>query len=276
MTKLQGQLVMVATPIGNLEDMSRRAARMLGEADVVLAEDTRRTRALLAHLGIANKQLVRLDAHVEQQVASRWAERIALGERIAVVSDAGTPAISDPGAALVRAAARLGIAVVPIPGPSAVAAALAASGMPADRFRFFGFPPRKGAARRAMLAQIDASEETVVLFESPQRTSRTLAELAERMPEREAVVARELTKLHEELVRGPLARLAAPREWRGEITIVLGPYRPAVPPADIDQRIDELRGDGMHARLIAKTLAGELGVAARQIYARVVGKQRTG
>src|SRR5438128_179832 len=164
--------------------MSPRAARILAEADAVLAEDTRRTRALLTHLGITGKELARLDANVERDAAERWLARIAAGGKIALCTDAGTPAVSDPGATLVREAGARGLTVMPIPGPSAVVAALAASGMPADRFRFFGFLPRKGTAREESLAVLAASEETCVFFESPERAEQTLADLAGRMPER--------------------------------------------------------------------------------------------
>jgi 16S rRNA (cytidine1402-2'-O)-methyltransferase len=272
-------LAVVATPIGNLEDLSPRAARILAEADVVLAEDTRRARALLSHLGITGKRVVRLDSHVERDAASRWVEQLREGARIALVSDAGTPAISDPGSALVRAAIERGVLIVPVPGPNAVITALAASGFPADRFRFFGFLPRKTSARRAICTEIAGTEETVVLFEAPQRAEQTLAELSELMPDRQAVVARELTKLHEELVRGALSEVARPRHWRGEITIVLGPHRAPdaeTAPVDVDARIDELLAQGLRGKDAAKQLAEELRLSAREIYARIVQRQRHG
>ncbi|MBM4376253.1 MAG: 16S rRNA (cytidine(1402)-2'-O)-methyltransferase [Deltaproteobacteria bacterium] len=267
----RGRLTIVATPIGNLEDMTPRAVRALGEADVILAEDTRRTRALLTHLGIAGKRVERLDAHVERHSVDRWVSRLEVGEAIALVTDAGTPAVSDPGSALVRAAAEHGREVVPIPGASAVTTALAASGFPGDRFRFFGFLPRKGSGRTELLAELEATEETAIFFESPQRVEHTLGELAVRMPEREAVVARELTKLHEELLRGTLRSLAEGREWRGELTIVLGPYRrrPAAV-IDVDARIDELLAAGGRAKDVAKVLAEETKLPVRELYARIL------
>jgi 16S rRNA (cytidine1402-2'-O)-methyltransferase len=273
----RGRLTIVATPIGNLEDMSPRAVKALAEADVILAEDTRRTRALLTHLGISGKRIERLDAHVERHAVDRWVARLEVGDAIALVTDAGTPAVSDPGSALVRAAADHGRTIVPIPGPSAVVTALAAAGFPADRFRFFGFLPRKGSGRTEILDAIVATEETAVFFESPQRADVTLAELAARMPEREVVVARELTKLHEELVRGTLTSLAARREWRGELTIVLGPYRAvAHEAADVDERIDALLAAGGRAKDVAKVLAEETKLSVRELYQRILERGQQG
>ncbi|MBM4357262.1 MAG: 16S rRNA (cytidine(1402)-2'-O)-methyltransferase [Deltaproteobacteria bacterium] len=267
----RGRLTIVATPIGNLEDMSPRAVKALAEADVILAEDTRRTRALLTHLGIAGKRIERLDAHVERHAVDRWVSRLEVGDAIALVTDAGTPAVSDPGSALVRAAAGHGRTVVPIPGPSAVVTALAAAGFPADRFRFFGFLPRKGSGRSEMIDAIVATQETVVFFESPQRAEVTLAELAAQMPDRDAVVARELTKLHEELVRGTLAELAARTAWRGELTIVLGPYVAASRvQEDVDARIDALLAAGGRAKDVAKVLAEETKLSVRELYQRIL------
>lgn len=273
----RGRLAIVATPIGNLEDLSPRAVKALAEADVILAEDTRRTRALLTHLGISGKRLERLDAHVERHAVDRWVTRLEVGEQLALVTDAGTPAVSDPGSALVRAAADEGREVVPIPGPSAVTAALAASGFAGDRFRFFGFLPRKGSGRSSLVEELVATEETAIFFESPVRAASTLSELAERMPERDAMVARELTKLHEELVRGSLAELAGRTEWRGELTVVLGPYRAASGETiDVDARIDELLAAGGRAKDIAKILGEETKRPVREIYARIVGRGQLG
>ena len=267
----RGQLLIVATPIGNLEDISQRAVKSLASADVILAEDTRRTRALLTHLGITGKRIERLDAYVERHAVNRWVTRLGGGETIALVTDAGTPAISDPGSALVRSAADHGRDVVPIPGPSAVITALAGAGFPADRFRFFGFLPRKGGGRTEALRVIAATPETVVFFESAQRAATTLAALAEASPERDAVVARELTKLHEEFVRGTLTTLAARRGWRGELTIVLGPHDPAVgPPVDVDARIEELLSAGGRAKDVAKMLAEETKLSVRELYSRII------
>ncbi|MSP25306.1 MAG: 16S rRNA (cytidine(1402)-2'-O)-methyltransferase [Myxococcales bacterium] len=270
----RGWLRVVATPIGNLEDLTPRAVRAFTEASVILAEDTRRARQLLTHLGIAGKRIARLDAHAERFAVARWVELVRTGARIAMVSDAGTPGVSDPGAAVVRAAAELGLTVESIPGASAVIAALAASGMPADRFRFFGFLPRKGGARRSAIAELLATEETVVFFEAPQRAARTLAELASLAPERGACVARELTKMHEELVRGTLAEVSLRVEWRGEITVVLGPAvrEHVLDEAAIEARITELLAAGLRSKEVARTVAAELSVSAREVYKMMLAR----
>jgi len=274
---VSGRLALVATPIGNLSDLSERAAACLREADCVLAEDTRRARKLLRHLGVAGKRVERLDAAMEAREIGRRLEQLRRGAVLALVSDAGTPTVSDPGAELVRAAAAEGIEVTPLPGPSAVTAALAASGMPASRFRFFGFLPRRAAARRSILRQIVETEETAVLFEAPTRMASTLAELARWMPEREAVLAREMTKLYEEFLRGHLAELAAAhaeRAWKGELVVVLGPWQAAdraepVSEQALEARIDELLAQGMRAKDAAKALSLETGLPAADLYRRI-------
>lgn len=274
-----GRLVLVATPIGNLEDISERARRELAAADTVLAEDTRRTRALLSHLGISAK-VERLDADAERDKLDDLVRRLVRGETFALCSDAGTPVVSDPGAALVGAAARAGVVVTALPGPSAVTTAIAASGFAGDRFRFIGYLPRSGNDRREVLALVASSEETVVFFESPQRMTRTLADCAELMPAREAVIARELSKVHEELLRGRLDELhksEQQRSWLGEITVVLGPYRverARLSEEDLDRRIDELSASGMRPRDVAKALSLESGWEARAIYARLVKRKK--
>ena len=212
---------------------------------------------------------------------ARVVARLAGGERIALVTDAGTPGVSDPGEALVVAAVAAGATVVPIPGASAVLAALVASGLAGDgRFRFVGFLPRDGAARREAIALVCETPEPVVLFEAPSRVRGTLQELGEATPERGACVARELTKLHEEFVRSTCAVLAADeREWMGEIVVVLGPHTPEdrtvrVDDAALDARIDEalLRGD--HARSLADRLAAWSGRPRREVYERVVQRKK--
>jgi 16S rRNA (cytidine1402-2'-O)-methyltransferase len=213
----RGVLYVVATPIGNLGDMTVRAGETLRECDRVLAEDTRRSRQLLAHLGIAGKPVDRFDAHATAADAQRAVERLENGESVALVTDAGTPGVSDPGERLVEAAIAAGIRVVSIPGPSAVLAALVGSGLAGDgRFRFVGFLPRDGTARREGIATVSATPEPVVMFEAPSRTRATLTDLADATPGRSACVARELTKVHEEYVRGTLAELATDeRPWQG-------------------------------------------------------------
>lgn len=278
-----GALYVVATPIGHMKDITERAKDTLAGVDRVLAEDTRRTRALLSHLGIGGKPVDRLDAHATADDVARAVGRLEAGESLALVTDAGTPVVSDPGGALVRAAAQAGLQVVPIPGASAVLAALAACGLPGDGgFRFLGFLPREGSARQAALGTAAATPEQVVLFEAPGRVQRTLSELAEATPSREVCVARELTKLHEELVRGTLARLAEDtREWIGEVVIVLGAYDPAsreaeIDDAAIDRRIDLELAQGLHVKSIAERVAAWSGRKKREIYERVVARKPRG
>ena len=269
---MSGRLSLVATPIGNLGDVSERVRRCLAESDGILAEDTRRARALLSHLGL-HKRVERFDANVEAGDLEGVLARLEAGASLALVSDAGTPGVSDPGALLVRAAVARGIAVTPIPGPSAVLAALAASGFSGARFRFFGFLPRGGVARRRLIAAMAATEEPAIFFESAARLAGTLAELAERMPEREAVVARELTKIHEELVRGSLLDLAVPRAWQGEITVVLGPMEAERAAIDIEARIASLSAEGMRDKDVAKAIALETGMSAGDAYRLVLERK---
>jgi 16S rRNA (cytidine1402-2'-O)-methyltransferase len=277
---MSGTLYVVATPIGNLGDLTLRAIDVLKSCERVAAEDTRRTRQLLSHLGIEGKPLDALHAHSSARDVAKLVERLESGEAVALVTDAGTPAVSDPGDALVKAAIAANVRVVPIPGASAVLAALVASGLATGvGFRFVGFLPRDGAARRDGVATICATPEPVVLFESPERTQATLAELADAMPERPACVARELTKMHEEVVRGTLATLAKDRDaWRGEIAIVLGGWSPdmrteQIDDAAIDARIDRELDGGTHAKTVADVVAAWAGRPRREIYERVVRRK---
>lgn len=271
-----GTLFVVASPIGNLGDITARALEVLRTVTHIAAEDTRRTRALLTHFGISGKSLRSLHAHSTDHEARAF---LALLDEhdLALLSDAGTPMVNDPGEALIRDAAAAGHRVVPIPGASAVLAALVGSGVGANGFRFVGFLPQSGGARAAAIAKVVGTEETVILFEAPGRTQATLAELAERQPTRHACVARELTKLHEEFVRGDLRTLAAREEWRGEIVIVLGPHArevEAVDDARIDARIDSELAKGTHPKTIADMLATWAARPRREIYARVVARKR--
>jgi len=276
---MPGTLFVVATPIGNLGDLTLRAIETLKACDRVAAEDTRRSRTLLAHLGIVGKRLDALHAHSTERDVVRATEQLLAGESIALVTDAGTPSVSDPGTALVAAAIAAGVTVVPIPGASAVLAALVASGLAGDgRFRFGGFLPRDGTARREAIALVCATAETVVLFEASNRTTDTLRDLANATPDRPACVARELTKLHEELVRGRLEDLANDgREWRGEVALVLGAYRPesreAVDDATLDARIDAELARGAHAKTVAEQLAAWSGRPKRDVYSRVLARK---
>jgi 16S rRNA (cytidine1402-2'-O)-methyltransferase len=220
-----GRLVVVATPIGNLEDLSPRAARALAEADIVASEDTRHTGRLLAHLGL-KRPLLSLHEHNERQRLPQLLDRLAGGATIALVSDAGTPLVSDPGFVLVRAAVAAGFRIEPIPGPSAVLAALVASGLPPCPFTFAGFPPPKSGRRRSFYRRLAGLGHTVVLFESPHRLLASLADALAELGDRPAAIGRELTKLHEEILRGPLAalreELAARPSLKGEFAVVIG------------------------------------------------------
>lgn len=269
-------LYVVATPIGNLGDFTPRAREALTEASRIFAEDTRRTRALLAYAGIGGKPVVRVDAHADAERVTRLVADLEGPDTVALVTDAGVPGVSDPGAALVRAAAERGVRVVPIPGPSAVTTAIAASGLVEGPFTFLAFLPRHGKKRRLALERIQGTSEAVVLFESPQRIEETLRDLAEVCPERPAALCRELTKLHEEILRGTLTELAAlEREWLGEITLVLGPQAERVvervpEPEEIDAEIQGRLAKGAHPKDLATELAGRLGVPRRAAYARVL------
>jgi 16S rRNA (cytidine1402-2'-O)-methyltransferase len=219
-----GRLILVPTPIGNLEDITLRAVRLLGEVDAIIAEDTRVSGRLMQHLGIS-KPFIPFHAHNEHRVLEDIIGRLQLGNTFALVSDAGTPGISDPGFLLVRACVRAGIPVETLPGPTAFVPALVNSGLPCDRFVFEGFlPVKKG--RRTRLEQLVGEERTIVLYESPHRVARTLADLAEVLgPERPASFSREISKLHEETVRGSLAELVAffnSKEPRGEFVVCIG------------------------------------------------------
>ncbi|MGZ3423570.1 MAG: 16S rRNA (cytidine(1402)-2'-O)-methyltransferase [Polyangiales bacterium] len=273
---MAGTLYVVSTPIGNLDDLTVRASKVLASVDAVLAEDTRRSRNLLSHLGLS-KPLRRFDAHVESGSVERTAKEIAEGANLALVSDAGTPLISDPGSELVRATLAAGGQVVAVPGASAVLCALVASGLAGGGVRLFGFLPRSGAERADAIARAIDTPEPVVFYEAGNRTLDTIRELAARAPERPAAVARELTKLHEELVRGTLKELENTlEEPRGEVTIVLGaaPARTEALDDDaIDARIDQELGGGRSAKDTADVVAALSGRPRREIYARVVARR---
>jgi 16S rRNA (cytidine1402-2'-O)-methyltransferase len=222
---MPGRLLLVSTPIGNLEDQSPRAARALGEADLIACEDTRRTGRLLAHLGIT-KPLLSLHEHNERARLPRILAALDEGQSVAVVSDAGTPLLSDPGVPLVRAAVEAGHRVEPVPGPSAILAALVASGLPPYPFTFAGFPPPKSGKRKSYFRAQGAAGHTLVFFESPHRLLASLADLRAELGDRRAAIGRELTKLHEELLYGRLseleAELAARPSLLGEFVVVVG------------------------------------------------------
>ena len=264
----------VATPIGNLEDLSARAQRVLAEVALIACEDTRHTALLCQRYGITTPR-VSLHAHNEARRVPELLERLARGESLALVSDAGTPLISDPGERLVRAALEAGFAVVPVPGPSAVLAALVASGFATRCFAFAGFLPRKGAERARSLAALAGFPGTLIVFEAPNRVARTLADLHAALGPRRAALARELTKRHETVLRGRLGELSL-QELRGELTIVVeGPSDEAPPAAllvDADAAADRLLAAGLSARDAARCLAADLGLAKRDAYARVLAR----
>jgi 16S rRNA (cytidine1402-2'-O)-methyltransferase len=269
-------LFVVATPIGNLGDLSARAAETLRSVPLVFAEDTRRTRTLLSHVGAQNKSVVRVDAHAEPRRVDRLIDAVIEEGSAALVTDAGAPGVSDPGALLVRQAAARGVGVVTVPGPSAVTAAVAVSGLVEGAFSFLGFLPRSGKKRRLTIERIAKATEPVVLFEAPSRIGETLKELAAALPARSAALSRELTKIHEETLRGTLSELAAiDREWLGEITLVVGAGDEPAPtreedPEDIDREISRRLAKGAHPKDLSSELATRLGVPRRVAYARVL------
>ena len=265
-------LYLVATPIGNLEDVTLRAIRVLGEVELLLAEDTRRTRVLLERHGIEARPRS-LHAHNEAARCSEVLRVLGEGGDVALVSDAGTPLVSDPGERLVRAILEAGHAVVSVPGPSAVLAALGVSGLPVLPFAALGFPPRRAAARRAFLEAWGDRPETLVFFESPHRLAATLREAAQVLGDRPACVARELTKVHEEAARGRLSQLAERFAGgaRGEVTVVVGGAVSAAPSEeDVDARIRVLVKQGLPAREVAARVAAATGVPRRRAYARAL------
>ena len=275
---MPGTLYVVATPLGNLGDLSPRAAEVLRQAGVVAAEDTRRTRGLLSHLG-ASPTLLSFHAHSGDRRVDTLLEILKDGRDLALVTDAGTPGVSDPGTDLVAAALEAGLSVVPIPGPSAVATALSGAGLPADRYLFLGFIPRKGTERSRLLARAAAEEWSVVFFEAPSRLVTLLEDLAAAAgPGRTALVARELTKLHEELRRGTLGELAdyySVTPPRGELTIVVeGTGAPAAPPdrtADAVEEATALLAEGLSRREVARRITETLGISRNDAYRLVMG-----
>jgi 16S rRNA (cytidine1402-2'-O)-methyltransferase len=261
----------VATPIGNLEDLSPRARRLLGEVSVIACEDTRRTGRLCARFGISTSRLS-LHEHNEARRIPALLARLAAGASVALVSDAGTPLVSDPGARFVSAAIEAGYRVVPIPGPSAVLAALVASGLPSALFSFFGFLPRKGRARESRLADLRRAPGALVLFEAPGRVRETLRELRGALGERRVAVARELTKAFEEIVRGRLGDLEI-EEPRGEVTIVVEAGEAAQPELPSEAEIDQLLEAGLTPRDAARQLALSRGISRSRAYALVLRRQ---
>jgi 16S rRNA (cytidine1402-2'-O)-methyltransferase len=280
---VKGTLWVVATPIGNLGDLTPRAAEVLRSVRAVAAEDTRRTLRLFAHLGAPAPAMISLPAFDERGRLAQVIARLEAGEDVALCTDAGTPAISDPGAALVAAAWDAGARVVPVAGPSAAVAALSASGLEASRFLFAGFLPRKGGGRAEALAGLRAVPAAVVLYEAGNRLRGTLADLREALGDRRALVARELTKLHEELARGRLSQLEARfvGEVKGEVTVVVeapaagvAPDRPE--PEELDVELGRRLDAGEKATEIAKAVAKARGLPRAEVYDAIERLKRGG
>ncbi|HEV2489873.1 MAG TPA: 16S rRNA (cytidine(1402)-2'-O)-methyltransferase [Candidatus Acidoferrales bacterium] len=283
---VHGCLYLVATPIGNLEDISLRALRILKEADLIACEDTRQTRKLLSHFEI-HKPLESYHEHNELTRAPELVLRMEDGERIALVSDAGTPGISDPGHRLVSLCIRHHIPVIPIPGASAIVAALAASGMPPQEFSFLGFLPARPAGRRRALRRIAAEPRTLVFYEAPHRLRATLEDALEILGNRHAAVARELTKVHEEFLHGRIEDLIAAlagKPPRGEITLLIGlpeDQRPGgeskeISAGSLAQRVAELEeAEGVDRKTALKQAAKEFGLPKREAYKRLIAEENS-
>ena len=283
MSETGGTLYLVATPIGNLEDVTRRALRVLSEADVVACEDTRRTRALLEHFQI-RARTVSYHEHNERERAEELARTIEGGADVALVSDAGTPGVNDPGYRLVRACAERGLRVVPVPGPTAFVAAVTASGLPTDEFYFGGFLPARPHARREKLASVKSLRATLVFYETPHRIVQALADAREVLGEREAAVARELTKLHEEIVRGRLSellqRFSAGAAARGEMVLVIdrdvideGGGDETQTGASVAELVAAFEAEGLDQRAALKRAARELGLTRDEAYRRLTSER---
>jgi 16S rRNA (cytidine1402-2'-O)-methyltransferase len=279
---MAGTLYLVSTPIGNLEDITHRAVRLLGEVDVIACEDTRHTKKLLNHYGISTKT-ISYHEHNERERAVELLKQLKQGSDVAVVSDAGTPGISDPGFRLARLAIENEVSVVPVPGASALITALVASGMPTDEFFFGGFLPARSGARRTRLSELRSIPATLVFYEGPHRIAATLKDARDILGEREAVVARELTKMHEEIARGRLSELAArfssPESARGEMVLIVD--RTAIEVEDgkdkavvsVAELVMELENEGLDHRAALKKAARELGLSRAEAYRRLVAER---
>jgi 16S rRNA (cytidine1402-2'-O)-methyltransferase len=283
---MTGTLYIVATPIGNLEDITQRALRVLGEVDVVACEDTRRTRVLLNHFGIKTKT-VSYHEHNERERAEQICKLLVSGKNVALVSDAGTPLINDPGFRLTNAAIELDLRVVPIPGPTAFVSALVVSGLPAEQFLFAGFLPARANARRAKLAELISIPATLVFYEAPHRIAAALEDALEVLGNRPAAVARELTKIHEEIARGSLRELiqrfgTGSSPARGEMVLVISgaPVDEASTTGDTEpasgrliERVSELEREGLEAKAALKKAARELGMKRAEAYRLMVAQK---
>jgi len=270
---VSGRLVVCATPIGNLGDVTLRVLDALREADTVAAEDTRVTRKLLARYEIATR-MERCDEHTVERQTPELVRRISGGEVIAIVSDAGTPGVSDPGSRLVDACLEAGVTVEVLPGPSAILAALVASGLPTHAFYFGGFLPRKAGERRRAIEQLSQLDATLIFYESPHRSAATLQALSELLPGRDAAMARELTKMHEEVLRAPIEELAekvAEREkLKGEVVLLVGPppsrERAQANEGDVRAAVEARIALGESRSAAVRAVAKELGVPRGEVY----------
>jgi 16S rRNA (cytidine1402-2'-O)-methyltransferase len=278
---MAGTLYLIATPIGNLEDITHRAVRLLGEVEVIACEDTRHTKKLLNHYGI-NTRTISYHEHNERERSWELIKRLKSGADVAVVSDAGTPGISDPGFRLARIAIDSGVQVVPVPGASALISALVASGLPTDEFFFCGFLPARSGARRARLAELRSLPATLVFYEGPHRIAATLKDALEILGERQAVVARELTKMHEEIARGSLseltARFSSPESARGEMVLMIDrtvmPNETGNSDATVSALVAEFESNGLDHRAALKKAARELGLSRDEAYRRLASERR--
>ncbi len=270
-----GTLYIVATPIGNLEDITFRAVRILGEVDLIAAEDTRHSRKLLSHFGISRPITSYYD-HNKEFKGNYILDKLREGLSVALIADAGTPCISDPGYQLTRDAASSGIPVVPVPGPSAAIAALSAAGLPTDRFVFEGFLPSRPGKRREKLLSLKGEDRVMVFYESPRRILAALADLAEVMGNREVVVARELSKVHEEFVRGALADvmgLLKDRRIKGEVVLLVAPQPPGaeVEGPQVDELVRRYLATGKASlKDVVKRVALETGTARSEVYTQAL------
>ena len=276
---MPGTLYIVATPIGNLEDITLRALRVLKEVDLIAAEDTRHTQILLRHFGIRTP-LTSYHEHNERAKARQLIERVQRGQSIALVSDAGTPAISDPGFRMVVEAVAAKVAVVPVPGVTALTAVLSAGGLPTDRFIFEGFLPTKQKARRARLRALRDETRTLVFYEAPHRLREALNDMQGILGERQVVLAREVSKTYEEFLRGPLSNIIqqiAERAIKGEITLLVrgSDEPPAISQEQLKNEIDLLKGEGMRVKEIAQLLGERHAYSKKEIYRIALARNRS-
>jgi 16S rRNA (cytidine1402-2'-O)-methyltransferase len=267
---MSGALYIVPTPIGNLEDVTFRAVRVLKEVDLIAAEDTRHSQVLLNHYGIRTR-LTSYHEHNERSKTRELVEQLRQGISIALLTDAGTPMISDPGYRLVREAIRAGLQVIPLPGPSAVTAALSAAGLPTDRFGFEGFLPAKKSERRNSLEALKGDTRTLIFYEAPHRLKETLADMAEIFGDREVAIGREISKVHEEFLRGAIREILAMIEQqnvRGEITLVVQGAIGGAPVSEerVLTEIRQLAENGMRVKEISELVGAHHGISKREVY----------